>query len=378
MLVCVSLGAQTTHRDSVLAQARILKQQYRFDAAAESLASLMEPGRMDTEVMGELADCHFQAGYSEDAASLYGILMQLDPDNLGYRMRYLTLSYRAKAYPETVNAGKELLQKDSLLPAVSLVGDAFAQMNMLDSALSYYSSALRRNPARESYAVKTVDVLLRQKNYPKAKEVAESFLENDPTSIPVRQLQGMAYLLTEDYKKSADIFDALTKDGDDSYATHYYLGISYREINIYLLARQELLAAWQKDSSSVALALDIAGEYLRVTSREAIGWYEKALEMLALPVNQLYNSYKGEGDSYFGREQWKNAITAYRKAQTFKPDYINTWPRVAYALERTGDKKNALDWYQRYLKAAKSDDTFWYNYATQAVKDLKAELFMEE
>ena len=145
-----------------------------------------------------------------------------------------------------------------------------------------------------------------------------------------------------------------------------------------MLARQELLAAWQKDSSSVALALDIAGEYLRVTSREAIDWYEKALEMLALPVNQLYNSYKGEGDSYFGREQWKNAITAYRKAQTFKPDFINTWPRVAYALERTGDKKNALDWYQRYLKAAKSDDTFWYNYATQAVKDLKAELFMEE
>ncbi|MBR5064587.1 MAG: hypothetical protein IKX05_07720, partial [Bacteroidales bacterium] len=57
LAVCVPLGAQTgLQRDSLLQAARSLKQQYRFDAAAETLSSILSPGQMDPEVLGELAD----------------------------------------------------------------------------------------------------------------------------------------------------------------------------------------------------------------------------------------------------------------------------------------------------------------------------------
>lgn len=53
-MVCVPLGAQTTQRDSVLAQARYLKSIYRTDEAVEALSALVKPGDIDETVMAEL------------------------------------------------------------------------------------------------------------------------------------------------------------------------------------------------------------------------------------------------------------------------------------------------------------------------------------
>jgi len=381
LAVCVPLGAQTEpQRDSLLQAARVLKQQYKFDAAAETLSGILSPGQMDTEVLGELADCHFLAGNSEDASALYGILMQLVPDHIGYRMRYLTLAYRAKAYPEVVEASRELLQRDTLVPALTLVGDAFGQMNEPDSALAYYRAALRRQPDKASIVVKTVDVLLRKKDYRPALAETKAYLELDPENVPVRQLQGMTYFLMEQYALSAKVFQSLVDDGDDSYATHYYLGHSYKEIKQTYYALPELKAAWQKDSSSVALALDIGSEaakFHRDWDTDVLPWFDKAQNLLKESENQLYYVHKDRGDAYFQMAEWKKAAAEYRSAQVYKPNFINTYPRLAFCLERLGDPKSALQWYQRFLDAAKPGDQ-WYDYATQAATDLKAKLFMEE
>lgn len=54
LMVCVPLGAQTTQRDSALAQARYLKSIYRTDEAVEALSALVKPGDIDETVMAEL------------------------------------------------------------------------------------------------------------------------------------------------------------------------------------------------------------------------------------------------------------------------------------------------------------------------------------
>ena len=65
LIVCIPLGAQTTHRDSVLTQARRLKNIYRVDDAIELLTNLLEPGALDEGVLSELYgvtswDCDFR------------------------------------------------------------------------------------------------------------------------------------------------------------------------------------------------------------------------------------------------------------------------------------------------------------------------------
>ena len=88
-MVCVPLGAQTTHRDSVLAEARYLKSIYRTDDAIEKLSALVQPGAMDEGVLAELADCHFQSGAYEDAAGTYFLLSSKSPDNILYHIRLM-------------------------------------------------------------------------------------------------------------------------------------------------------------------------------------------------------------------------------------------------------------------------------------------------
>ena len=90
LLVCAaSLQAQTTHRDSVLAEARFLKSIYRTDDAIEKLSALVQPGAMDEGVLAELADCHFQSGAYEDAVGTYFLLSSKAPDNLLYKIRLM-------------------------------------------------------------------------------------------------------------------------------------------------------------------------------------------------------------------------------------------------------------------------------------------------
>ena len=114
----------------------------RTDDAIDTLSTLVKPGAMDEAVLAELADCHFQSGAYEDAAGTYFMLSSQSPDNILYRIRLMQAYSRLKAYPQSIQAGREVLRRDSIPAVVSFVGDSFRQMDQADSALWYYRRAL--------------------------------------------------------------------------------------------------------------------------------------------------------------------------------------------------------------------------------------------
>ena len=89
LMLCLPLGAQTTARDSVLAQARYLKSIYKTDEAIEALSALVTPEGFDEDVLAELADCHFQSGDFEGAAGSYFMLSARNPRNIQYLIRQM-------------------------------------------------------------------------------------------------------------------------------------------------------------------------------------------------------------------------------------------------------------------------------------------------
>ena len=107
LLACaVNISAQTSHRDSVLTEARYLKSIYRTDDAIEMLSSLVQPGAMDEGVLAELADCHFQSGDYESASGTYFLLSSRKPDNLLYKIRLMQAYSRLRAYPQSIQIGR--------------------------------------------------------------------------------------------------------------------------------------------------------------------------------------------------------------------------------------------------------------------------------
>lgn len=381
MMVCVPLGAQTTHRDSVLAQARYLKSIYRIDEAVELLSALVRPGGMDEGVLSELADCHFQSGDLAGAAGTYFMLSAYQPENVLYQIRLMQVYYRLKAYPQSIQAGLAVLQRDSIPAVVSYIGDGFNQMGQADSALWYYRRSLALKPRNETTLSKAMGILLGEGDFDGAISMAEPFLSEDPDNVTIAPLKGLALYSKGDYEHAVKVFQRQEDIGNDSYPIHYYLGQSYWHTLVIYRAEQELLAAWQIDSSDVNLAYSIAAvkaEAYRPFEKDVKLWLDKALQMLEPDHAVLSRVHQQYGLAYYKRQDsWDQAIGHYIQAYKYNPKFISALSTIAYCYQQKKDYKQAVEWYEKYLKVAKPGSK-GYDFAADNLAYVKSELFMEE
>lgn len=382
MTVCVpSLWAQTSHRDSVLAQAKYLKSIYKTDEAIEMLSALVNPQMLDEQVFAELADCHFQSGDYETAAGTYFLLSSRIPGNVLYKIRQMQIYSRLKAWPQSIQAGREVLQIDTIPAVLGVVGDSFRQMEQGDSALWYYRRSLAYKPMNEAVLSKAVNVLLSADQYDQAVAITEPFLAEDPDNTTIAPLKGLALYLKGNYKEAVKVFQRQEEIGNDTYPIHYYLGQSFWHENVTYRAEQELLAAWQIDSSDVNLAYSIAAvkaEALRLFEDDVKVWLDKAMDMLQPDPVMMSRIHQQYGVGYFRRQDsWDQAIEHYKEAYRYNPKNISALSTIGYCYEYNKDYKNALEWYEKYMKVARPGSS-GYNFVKKSIEQIKGELFMEE
>ena len=380
-----ALHAQTPDsldlRKGILTEARYLKSIYKTDEAIEKLSELVKPEGFDEDVLSELADCHFQSGDYESAAGTYFLLSSRAPDNVLYKIRQMQTYARIKAWPQSIQAGREILQLDSIPAVLSFIGDSFRQMESADSALWYYRRSLAMRPMNESVVAKAVNVLIGKDDYDGAIALTGAFLSEDPENPLVAPLQGLSYYRKEDYESAISVFQRQEDIGNDTYPIHYYLGQSYWHTKVMYRAEEELLTAWQIDSSDVNLAYSIAAvksDGYRPFEKEVKPWLDKAWEMIQPDPATMSRLHQQYGLGYYRRQDsWDKAIEHYKEAYRYNPKFISALSTIAYCYEIKKEYKHALEWYEKYLKVA-TPGSQGYEFATKSIDYLKGELFMEE
>ena len=243
-------------RDLSLQKARCQKKMLRYDAAAETLASIMKPGALDVEVAGELADCHVLSGRLDDALGLYTILSMQHPDNLYFSIQKASLLFKVNDFRGCAEEGKTICAKDSIPSILSLIGASALKMGQIDTALTYYRKSLRLNPSNPNTAVSIANILLGKKDYDGTISLAKGFIEEVEENLTLTQILGVAYYLKEDQDDAYEVFKQLRKGGDESYGTMYYSGLNALALNRFEVAQDCFDAAWQIDSSDVKLAVN--------------------------------------------------------------------------------------------------------------------------
>ena len=368
-------------RKGILAEARYLKSIYKTDEAIVKLSELVKPEGFDEDVLSELADCHFQSGDYESAAGTYFLLSSRAPDNVLYKIRQMQTYARIKAWPQSIQAGREVLQLDSIPAVLSFIGDSFRQMESADSALWYYRRSLAMRPMNESVVAKAVNVLIGKGDYDGAISLTGAFLAEDPDNTLVAPLQGLSYYRKEDYESAISVFQRQEDIGNDTYPIHYYLGQSYWHTKVMYRAEEELLSAWQIDSSDVNLAYSIAAvksDGYRPFEKEVKPWLDKAWEMIQPDPATMSRLHQQYGLGYYRRQDsWDKAIEHYKEAYRYNPKFISALSTIAYCYEIKKEYKHALEWYEKYLKVA-TPGSQGYEFATKSIDYLKGELFMEE
>ena len=368
-------------RKGILAEARYLKSIYKTDEAIVKLSELVKPEGFDEDVLSELADCHFQSGDYESAAGTYFLLSSRAPDNVLYKIRQMQTYARIKAWPQSIQAGREVLQLDSIPAVLSFIGDSFRQMESADSALWYYRRSLAMRPMNESVVAKAVNVLIGKGDYDGAISLTGAFLAEDPDNTLVAPLQGLSYYRKEDYESAISVFQRQEDIGNDTYPIHYYLGQSYWHTKVMYRAEEELLTAWQIDSSDVNLAYSIAAvksDGYGPFEKEVKPWLDKAWEMIQPDPATMSRLHQQYGLGYYRRQDsWDKAIEHYKEAYRYNPKFISALSTIAYCYEIKKEYKHALEWYEKYLKVA-TPGSQGYEFATKSIDYLKGELFMEE
>ena len=375
-LILLFLSAATLAGQD-LGTVRELKQLWKYDEAIASLTQMMAEQGPRAELLEELADCHYQSGNAAEALTQYSLLADMQPDRLLYKLRLMNLLYRGKQYEGAIGYGRDILQRDSITQVISMVGDAFNQLERRDSAEWYYRRALARRPHSDAVLSKLSNILLGREQYDEVLALADAFLAEEPDNLTILPVRGIARYSKQQYDEAEADFLRMHKLGDDGYAVHYYLGLCAQKTGILRDAIREFGLAWQRDSSDVNVALTIG--QLIADSRQSgwEEWFEKALTRLQPDPKAVAAAHQNYAISAYKNGALDRCIAEYNKLLEINPKHYAAYYMVAQCYEYKKDYKTALSWYKK-AQAAFASGTRGREIADSGVERMTEELFMRE
>ena len=357
-----------------LASVRELKQLWKYDEAIASLTQMMAAQGPRAELLEELADCHYQSGNAAEALAQYSLLAEMQPNKLLYKLRLMNLLYRAKQYEPAIGFGRDILQRDSITQVMSMVGDAFNQLEQRDSAECYYRQVLARRPHNDAVLSKLCNILLGREQHEEVLALTDAFLAEEPDNLTILPVRGVARYGKQQYDEAEADFKRMYELGDDGYAVHYYLGLCAQKTGILRDAIREFGMAWQRDSSDVNVALTI-GQLIadsRMTGWEK--WFDKALARLQPDPKVLANAHQNCAISAYKNGKFDRCIAEYNQVLEYNPKHNAAYYMIAQCYEYKKDYKSALSWFKK-AQAAFSEGTRGREIADSGIQRMEAELF---
>ena len=370
-LSLASLAAQD------LTAVRELKQLWKYDEAIASLTQMMAAQGPRPELLEELADCHYQSGNSAEALDQYTLLARMQPDKLLFRIRLMSLFYRGKQYDAAIDIGRGILQRDSITQVVSLVGDAFNQLERHDSAEWYYRQALARRPHNESVLNKLCSILLGREQHDEVLALTDAFLAEEPDNLTILPVRGIARFAKKRYDDAEADFKHMNELGEDGYAVHYYLGQCAQKNGLLRDAEREFKLAWERDSTDVNVALTIAQLISDARKDGWEVWYDKALTMLQPDpkvISATATAHQNYALSAYKNGDFDRCIAEYKKMLEYSPKHYAAYYMIAQCYELKQDFKTALSWYKK-AQPCFTEGTRGREIADTGIQRMEAELF---
>ncbi len=375
-LILLFLSAATLAAQD-LGTVRELKQLWKYDEAIASLTQMMAEQGPRAELLEELADCHYQSGNAVEALTQYSLLADMQPQKLLYKLRLMNLLYRGKQYEGAIGYGRDILQRDSITQVISMVGDAFNQLERRDSAEWYYRRALARRPHNDAVLSKLSNILMGREQYDEVLALTDAFLAEEPDNLTILPVRGIARFAKKRYDDAEADFKHMNELGEDGYAVHYYLGQCAQKNGMLRDANREFKLAWQRDSTDVNVALTIGQLIADCRQSGWEEWFEKALTRLQPDPKAVATAHQNYALSAYKNGDFDRCIAEYKKMLEYSPKHYAAYYMIAQCYEYKKDYKTALSWYKK-AQAAFAPGTRGREIADSGVERMTEELFMRE
>ena len=391
---------------------------------AEALSTYQEiigKDSTNTRALIEAAECCRTLAKYKQASAYYEKVLDLTPENKYVRIQYINLllaqqkfrealgesslmtekdssAIAQQKFREALGESSLMTEKDSSAIALHLQALSFEGMNELLPAAGCYYNIQEKYPADYLAAAKLGAINIAASYYDEAIEATEKYRKIDTTNIAVNRQNALAYCLKQDYPTAIRRYQYLVNQGDSTFHTCYYLGISYYAIERYYEAHDFLEAARKYDPENVNL-LYYLGRSCAKTSwkKQGVEYLEQAINLSIPKDSSMVRLYIGMTDCYKMAQMYKEQLASikerYQKYDRQNHKLLYDMAHLSFFALK--DRKSTERYLEAFLKTRPKDEkaeqaklnekgelvlgiTNYYNAADNWLKDLKSKQKIED
>lgn len=381
-------------QDSLLLTAKVqaLKAMNRYTEAIQVLNTLMQRDTTGLKVLADLAECYKATGNLRQAAGCYQKAIDLQPENKFFRLQQIRALLAAEDYETARSASHAWLERDSVSAiGYKCLGLAYEGMQDLTSAFLSYNIAYRRDSLDAQVVARIANIFNNNQQYQEAVEVTECYRLSDTTHIDVNRQNAKAYCMLKEYKKAVERYEALKRQGDNSFLTTYYLGMSHYGDYWFYGAYENLKEAYQKNPTDVNVLYYLAKASGRTSwKKEGATYMEEAFRLAVPSDSMMIRLYDGLAECYRYAGEFRKRREALLQLYTYTQEKKLLY-EVASTYEVAKDAKNAVRYYEKFMALVPEEERYvldesgqpvdeqmtLYQHAWKQVKKLKEEAFFQ-
>lgn len=381
----------------LMLKAKAQKGLNRYGEALATYQAVIAQDEGNFRVLIEMADCYKSVANYNEAVKCYEQVLLKNPENKYAQFQYINLLCSLERFEKAREKCNELLANDSSAVSLHLQAQCQEGVNQLISAVNYYHIIQEKYPDDYLSAAKLGNLYNEMKEYPKAIESTEKYRQRDSTNLIVNRQNAMAYCLDKDYPMAVERYDALLAQGDSTYLTCYYAGVSNYAKEDYYKAHDLLEFAHHYQPQNVNLLYYLARACAKTSwKKEGVEYIEKALELTIPSDTVLLNLYKGATDCYKMAGMYDKQIETMKLQYKYEPGRHKYLYDIAFIYSNfLKDNRNTERYLEAFLKTkpqeAKKEENKvnedgsvelgiknYYNAASRWLNDLRKEKFFKE
>lgn len=327
----------------------------------EALATYQEILANDTtntRAFIEAAECSRSLAKYDQALKYFEQAIDLNPENKYARIQYINLLLSLKKFRDALGESSMLTETDSTAYVMHLQAQSFEGLGDLLPAVGCYYNIQEKYPDDYLAATKLGAINIAGAYYDEAIEATEKYRRIDTTNISVNRQNALAYCLKEDYRTAAKRYQSLVNQGDSSFHTCYYLGISYYALEKYYEAHDFLEAAKEYEPENANL-LYYLGRSCSKTSleKEGVEYLKKAIELTVPDDSTMIRLYIGMTDTYKMAKMYNEQLATIKEryAKFDRTKHKLLYDMAYVYLYNLKDKKNAERCLAAFVKTRPKD-----------------------
>ncbi len=364
--------------------ARKLAREYKFDRATDTLEVLFQQDTTSVEVMCGLEELYYTTSQVSSALNMVNRLLEAGKDSSVYMAHKALLLKKEGDIAQSLELFLHLLEKDSTNTFfLNKSAEIFAEFQMTDSAMTYYTKSVNIS-AKSNTIYKATQLLLGEDRRQETMDFFDQYYNpNVHTEKILRRLYGQTFYLLDEIQPALDVFSDLYQEGDSSFITTKFLGMSYRKNGDFVQGEEVLKQAIKRNRNDflVFYNLGICCRKIGLVD-ESEKHFNTAMEIMTTPVHVKNLINRELAITYEKQMKWKKAVALYQSILETNPsDFAIRMSILSIVDYQLKDRDLAILKYNEALKmlAKNSMDahtrTQLEKYFTRRLEELEKEEF---